>query len=389
MRFTVERMRMLAICKNLARLTPDSGPIEDLTGILIVADENSGRLRLVATNMDVTLEYSTPAIIQEGGRMVLKGRLLAGMMHLFNEDRVSFSTFPSGSAVRIESGTARYDVSYLPGKHFPESNVAAPDNVVKLSGLANLVKQTVFAASKNAGASGNILMNAKLEVYPTEAHMTCTDSAMLAVARQVQVNSGRMTLLIPVKSLPLLISVCGNEAVEAGMSGTTLVFSGNGFILATRTMQGVYPDTSSLLSRVIPMYDAIVDAGAFRNDISCAGTVYRPGMYVRLALRESGIELFYESSLGQFKTTTDAAVLNDMPGEGFHYNANHLDQSLRHMTGNLQIGIDRTGNMLIKGQNLCYFLTPRRQSKPIAAPEQEKNPKPKKAAKTDKTDAAA
>jgi len=291
--------------------------------------------------------------------------------------------------VRVESGTTRYDVSYLPGKHFPESNVAVPDNIVKLSGLANMAKQTVFAASKNASTSGNILMNAKLEVYPTEAHMTCTDSAMLAVARQVLSNSGRMSLLIPVKSLPLLISVCGNEAVEVGISGASIVLSSkaNGFVFATRTMQGIYPDTNSLLSQVKPIYDAIVDAGAFRTDISCAGTVYESGMYVRLALRESGIEMFYASSLGQFKTTTDAAVLNDMPGEGFYYNANQLDQSLRQMTGNLQIGIDRTGNMLIKSQNLCYLLTPRRQSKPIAAPKQEK--KTKKAAKAPKANKAA
>jgi len=175
---------MANICKNLARLVPSTSPVADLTGILFEADENAGSLRLAGTNMEISLECTCGAVVAEGGRMVVNANLIAGMMPLLKEDTVSFAVSPAGNTVRIESGSTVYDISCLPGKHFPEPGAAPPDNMVKISGLAGLVRQTAFAAKKKAGAPGDVLMNAKLDVYPSETHMTCTDGSMLASERQ-------------------------------------------------------------------------------------------------------------------------------------------------------------------------------------------------------------
>ena len=389
MRFSADRKQMANICKNLARIVPNSSPVADLTGILFEADEDSGSLRLAGTNMEISLECTCGAVVAEGGRMVVNANLIAGMMPLLKEDTVSFAVSPAGNTVRIESGSTVYDISCLPGKHFPEPGAAPPDNMVKISGLAGLVRQTAFAAKKKAGAPGDVLMNAKLDVYPSETHMTCTDGSMLAIARRQITSSGRISLLIPEKTLSLLTAVCGNGDVEAVICGSMLVFKGTGFVFTTRTMQGIYPDTNALLSQIKPIYDAIADARTFYSGVNCAGTFFEPGMYARLALRESGIEMSYESSLGTFNTTIDAAVLNDMPGEGFYYSAGDLGDALKNMDGNLQIMIDRTGNMLLKGENLCYFLTPYRKSRSVEKAKPEKKQKTKKAAKAKKEPQAA
>jgi len=397
MHFIADRKQMQVICRNLARLVPDTSPIEDLTGILIKADENDGGLRLVATNLEITLEHRCDAVVAEGGRMVLNGNLLAGMMPLLDGDRVSFETLPGANVARILCGTAGYDLSYLPGKHFPEPQAVPPESTIKLGGLASLIKLTSFAARKKAITPSDMLANARLDIYPAEAHMVCTDGATLAISRKKQENGIRASLLLPIQSLPLLAGVCGDEAVEAGICGKTLVFKGDGFVFTTRTLQGIYPDTNALLSQVKPMYDAITNARDFRAGAGCLDTLSEPGMFVRVALKENGIGLFYESTLGRFSNVTDAVVYNEMPGEGFYYNAGDLNHTLRNMDGNLQIGIDRTGNMLLKGENLCYLLTPRRPRKVEPASVQEQNPdqkpkkitKSKKTAKVSKTDKAA
>lgn len=393
MRFIADRKQMQNICRNLARLVPETSPIEDLTGILFEADENSGILRLVATNLEITLEYRCEAVVAEGGRMVLNGNLLAAMMPLLDGDRVSFATLTGVNVAQIVCGTTIYDLSYLSGKHFPETQATTPESKVKLSGLASIIKLTSFAARKKANSPSDMLANARLDVYPAEVHMTCTDGATLAISRQKQENNIRATLLIPGKSLSLLAGVCGDNAVEAGISGKMLTFGGDGFIFTTRTMQGIYPDTNALLSQVKPMYDAIVNARDFRAGVDCLDTVSVPGTFVRVALRENGISIFYESTVGKYSTMTDAVVYNEMPGEGFYYNADDLSHTLRNMEGNLQIGIDRTGNMLLKCQNLCYFLTPRRPRKVEPVQNQAEKPKKKtktqKAAKAPKVDKAA
>ena len=389
MRFSTDRKQMANICKNLARLVPSTSPVADLTGILFEADENAGSLRLVGTNMENSLEYTCGAVVAEGGRMVVNANLLAGMTPLLKEDSVSFTVSPAGNTVRIESGSTVYDISCLPGKHYPEPGAVTPDNMVKISGLAGLVRQTAFAAKKKAEASGDVLMNAKLDVYPSETHMTCTDGSMLAIARRQITSGGRISFLIPEKTLSLLTAVCGNGDVEAGICGSMLVFKGTGFVFTARTMQGIYPDTNALLSQIKPMYDAIADARTFYRGVNCAGTVFEPGMYARLALRENGIEMSYESSLGTFNTTIDAAVLNDMPGEGFYYSAGDLGDALKNMDGNLQIMVDRTGNMLLKGENLCYFLTTRRKSRAVEKAKPKKKQRTNKAAKAKKEPQAA
>ena len=170
MRFIADRKQMQVICRNLARLVPDTSPIEDLTGILIKADENDGGLRLVATNLEITLEHRCDAVVAEGGRMVLNGNLLAGMMPLLDGDRVSFETLPGANVARILCGTAGYDLSYLPGKHFPEPQAVPPESTIKLGGLASLIKLTSFAARKKAITPSDMLANARLDIYPAEAH---------------------------------------------------------------------------------------------------------------------------------------------------------------------------------------------------------------------------
>ncbi len=70
-------------------------------------------------------------------------------------------------------------------------------------------------------------------------------------------------------------------------------------------------------------------------------------------------------------------MYNATPDNGFYYSANDLHKTLRYMEGNLSLAIDRTGNMLLKTQALCYLLTPRRPRK-AAVTDAGKQPEKKK-----------
>lgn len=388
MRFISDRKQLLIIFRNLARLLPETSPIEDLTGILIEADEDGGVLRLAATTLEISLEYRCAAVVAEKGRIVVGGKLMAGMMPLLGGDKVSFETAPDGNVVRIESANTVYDLPYLSGNHFPEPKNAPPESMVKLGGVAALAKQTIFAARKKAQSPGDMLTNAKLDVYLGEMHMICSDSLMMAVARKKQDCGGRTSLLIPIKSLALLSSICGDDDIEAGISGNSLIFKGKDFVFNTRVMSGTYMDTNSLLSQVKPVYDAIVNSRTFWSDADCLDVVSEPGAIVQIALKNDGIRLSYQGENGSFSTTTDAVVCNATSGSGFYYSVDELRQSLRYMEGNLQIGIDNAGIMLIKSNDQCYLLTPRRPRK-AAVPKKDKKSKTKKADKTVKVDKAA
>ena len=57
MRFIAERDALAGVCRNLVRIVPEAGPIADLTGILMEADDSTGRLQLTAKNMEIAIQY--------------------------------------------------------------------------------------------------------------------------------------------------------------------------------------------------------------------------------------------------------------------------------------------------------------------------------------------
>jgi DNA polymerase III sliding clamp (beta) subunit (PCNA family) len=241
--------------------------------------------------------------------------------------------------------------------------------------MGSLASQTAFAAMKKADAAGNILMNARLELFSSESRMTCTDGSKLAIARYKWETEGQnveqipVRYLLPIQTLPLLADVCGDKEAEIGASGSTLVLTGPNYKMTTRTIAGVYPDTNALLSQIKPAYTAIVSASALWEDLDRVNIVAGQGDVVNVTMRENGIALSFRHDYSGFSSMTDAVVYAATPDSGFYYSAYDLYKALRQMEGNLSLAIDRTGNMLLKTQALCYVLTPRRPRKAAATAE--------------------
>jgi len=376
MRFTVDRKKMAGICRNLMRIVPDTSPIADLTGILIEADENTGNLNLTANNQEIAIQYDCTARIEAGGKMVLNARLLSDMMPLLAGEHVLFDV-QNGGIAHIQSESANFYVSCLPGTHYPKPEVPAPENTVQISGIGKLAKQTVFAAKK-PDSTANIYSNVKLLVFPTEIHMIATDTVRLALARHKQISAGNMTLLIPISALSVLAGVAGDEPMQAGMSQNSLVFKGDGFVFTSRTMQGAYMDVNEILKSIQPQYDALVPARDLWRDIDSVGVMADGITPIHLILREDGISLSWQGESAKFHTVADAVVYRPTPEAGFHYKVNSFLQALRYMEGNIRLSIDRSGMLLLKSEDQCYLFSPVRPRKAVVAKQQGGKKKDKK-----------
>jgi len=387
MRFTVERGSFAGICRNLARIAPDTSPVADLTGILFEADENTGILNLTANNMEIAIQYRYRAIIEEGGKMVLNAKLISNMIPIFAGDRIVFNTQSNG-VVHIQSERASFHISCLPGTHYPKPEMPEPESLVILTGLRTLARQTAFAARKPGNDAG-VYSSVRLEVYPTESRMIATDTVRLAVARHRQVSQGQTVLLIPASSLSALAGIAGDGKVEAGAAGNFLIFNGPDFVFMSRTMAGEYMDVNEILKNIQPKYDALVPARDLRFGVDSLGIVADGSALMRLVLRDAGISLSYEGENSGFSTMTEAVVYRPTPETGFYYGVNGFLQALRYMEGNIRLMIDKNGMILLKNEDQCYLFSPVRPRKATA-----KNPvetgagKKKKATKTKAAKAA-
>ena len=262
--------------------------------------------------------------------MGINAKLISEMLPLLGGDTVLFEIQKVG-IVLIQSGNASFQISCLPGTHYPKPELPEPESLVILTGLRTLARQTAFAARK-PGRDANIYTNVRLEVYPTELRMIATDTIRLAIARHRQVTGGQTVLLIPAPALTVLTGISGDEKVEAGVVKNTLVFKGYDYVFTTRTMAGEFMDINEILKTVQPLYDAAAPSKDLWNDVDRLVAVAEDEIsQFNLVMGEAGISLAYDGEFSRFRTTTEAVVYRPTPEAGFYYGVRGFSQALRHM----------------------------------------------------------
>src|SRR3954452_18447509 len=72
-----------------------------ITANVLIASED-GRLKLSATNLEITMSCWIPATIEEEGAITVPSRLLSDFVNSLPNDRISFTVAPRSRQVRLE-----------------------------------------------------------------------------------------------------------------------------------------------------------------------------------------------------------------------------------------------------------------------------------------------
>lgn len=152
MNITINRMEMLGTARRMASIAPDDSPLEVLHGVLLEADAGSGKLALTATSLELSLMGRLPCTATESGAFAIDAQMLTGMVEKLPEDTVEIIHPEGGAAVTLRSGCAQYTVPIWPRSSFPKLEIPFPEDTVKVSGIPDMAKRTVFAVSTEAAA---------------------------------------------------------------------------------------------------------------------------------------------------------------------------------------------------------------------------------------------
>ena len=217
-----------------------------LSGVLLEADE--GRLTCRATDLEVAAEVSVPAQIDEPGRALLPGKLLAQLVAKFPDAPVELS----GDADRVElnCGRATFHVRGMPVDDFPELPSPDPDldpGVVRADAFSRLVGQVARAAS--AEEARPVLTGVKLEAGDGQLTAAATDSYRLAMRTIPWEQAVTGDSLVPARAL----QEAAKAATEAGGSVQVILEEGQvSFLLGSRRLtsrliEGSFPNVRGLL----------------------------------------------------------------------------------------------------------------------------------------------
>ena len=387
MKFTVNRKEMYAAIRKALKT---ASPINDIViteGVLIEADAQSGVLSVVCTDLRTRIMCRVkPQSISEGGSIVLKP-IVCSMLKLMDGETVAFYTDNiHNSEINIMSGRTLYTVPYMEGSKFPKVPTPYPKDMVCVQGLTNLIRNTAFAAeSKQVDSTKKILQFVNLRFNGSVAQATATDGSFIAVSNTPLGSGGNLNLLVhekAIKSLSEIISA--DETVFVGTVDNYAVFLKDNMLFHTLMLSESYVDVGATISKLNPDYKITADASQIKAMVLDALSLLMEGddRCINLCADVNLLRAYCVTANGQSNVQTSVLCNTPTPSEGFNYNSNILLECFSHISGAVELYIDKRGFMVIATAQSRYLVCPRNSAQ--IRIKEEKKPK-KEATKKTKT----
>ena len=268
MKFRCERDELLNAVQFASRAISNRATLPVLSGLRIEAQE-SGAVRVAATDLELTMETSFPAAIDEPGKVIVPGRLFGEMTRSLGAGQVSVA---SGDAeVEIGSGRGQFRVRSLAPDDYPALPIEDRDDAstgaieVEIDGevLASSLSQVVRAASTDE--SRQILTGVLWELTAEKLTLAATDSYRLAV-RTLAIPAGpadERKVVLPSRTLGELARSLqgGDRRVTATVRDNLVSFAigagadndGLGHAtIGSRFIEGEFPKYQQLIPSAYP-----------------------------------------------------------------------------------------------------------------------------------------
>lgn len=250
MKLTTKREELVSKLSVVSRAVSTRAATQALSGVLLKAGE--GELTLAATDLDLGLETTLEAQVEDAGTALLPGRLLAEVAKSLGDETVQIETREAEHDVEIRSGGSRFHLRVLAAEDFPKLPEPAeqPGLTLPAPALESSIELVARAASRDDMRP--VLTGVFVVASGNELTMVATDSYRLAVKRTELESEldGELESNIPARALRELGRVLSSENV--GATTITLlpnqaVFEAGTITLSTRLIDGQFPNFRQLL----------------------------------------------------------------------------------------------------------------------------------------------
>lgn len=390
MRFTANRLLLLEAVKTVLKTVSKNKDIDEISGILIEADADSGVLSLTGTDIRTHIQRRlNQEHIEESGSMILKP-VLAEMLRLLEDETVTFQS--DRQLVEISSGNACYTIPYLVATAFPKLQIPFPGNTICVNGINGLIRRTVFAAADNNTVDQTKIpmQYIKLSFNDGNTKAEATNGSCGAVSLSPHCADGQLEMILHQKALQVLNSIIKpDDEMFVGITGNFAVFLKDDLFFSTMLHSGDYFESSKLFANIKPVYKATTDAKALYELAGYVSAILYPGddQCVNLRIGTDKISMQSITALGSSQSETTAADAIPTPNGGFHYNPKYLLSCLQRLSGPLNISIDDRGFMILEANQSRYFVCPRGPVH-IRKPEKQEKQKKRTTTRTSKAKAA-
>ena len=255
MKFSVERDVLTDAVAWAARSLPVRPSVPVLAGLLIETNDSGDGLVLSTFDYETSARATVPASVQDEGKALVSGRLLADICRSLPSKPVNMSI--EGAKVVLTCGQAKFTLQTMPVEEYP-SLPAMPETTGSVSSdaFAQAVAQAVTAAGRDDMLP--VLTGVRIEIAGENISLLATDRFRLSL-RELGWNPGttdaEANALVPARVLADTAKSFTGSDVQIALSGSG---SGDGIIgfqgevaggsrrTTTRLLDGEFPRVRTL-----------------------------------------------------------------------------------------------------------------------------------------------
>lgn len=255
MKFTIKRNAFIKKLTDVQRAISSKTAIEILTGLKIMATENS--ITLTGSDSDISIENEISTddsnyelLIDEPGSIVLPARFFSEIIKRLPESTFTIEVNDHFQAT-ITSGQTEYQVNGVDADNYPHlpeidtnEQLTIPADIMK-----QVINQTVIAVSTQE--SRPLLTGVHLTIKDGELHAVATDSHRLS-QRKVKLSGAEnidYDIIVPGRSLVELSRMIADStgSLEIQIAENQILFNFDNTAFYSRLLEGMYPDTDRLI----------------------------------------------------------------------------------------------------------------------------------------------
>lgn len=224
--------------------------IQLLGGILLEAGD--GVVKLSATDMEISIQTSSPAEVEEDGRVVIPARIFNDIVRSLPEGTFSLEHDATGGTVRLAAGENEYSIRAYAADDFPQLPGFEAEDAFRING--DVLVETVEKVSRSYSRDETrpVLTGILISFEENRVRMVTTDSYRLSIKETELATTfeGSREAIIPARAMQevsRIFSGSDEEEVEVALSENQALFRIGDVLFGTRLIEGNFPEYRRLL----------------------------------------------------------------------------------------------------------------------------------------------
>lgn len=296
MKFQVNRDVFSEAVSFAVKLLPQRTTLPILSGVLI--ESADAGLTLSSFDYEVSTKTTITAEVEEGGRILVSGRLLADIASRLPNAPVQFST--EGNSISVRCGSANFTLLSMPVEEYPTLPIiSAQSGLLPAEEFSTAVAQVAVAASRDDVTP--VITGVQLEVSDSSLSLVATDRYRVAI-RQIDWDSAGakktedvVTALVPARTLMEIGKTFGHSgtisvAITNSDERELIAFSAGNKTVTSLLIKGNFPPVRRLFPEAVDNY-AVVNTADLIEAVRRVSLVLEREAALRFTFTIDGVTL--------------------------------------------------------------------------------------------------